>query len=91
MANLLKATSTAETYEGDKSKSDFKIGSTGTDDFKPIDAGLTFMAGTHLWNINCIIQYDLGLVNVNPVLSAPPLKMRCFAFSAIIYFGGNAN
>lgn len=88
VANLLKATSTAETYEGDKSKADFKIGTTNSDDFKPIDAGLTIMAGTHLWNVNCIIQYDLGLVNVNPVQSAPPLKMRSFAFSAIIYFGG---
>jgi len=87
IANLLKGTYTAETYEGAKSKGDYKIGSTNTDDFKPLDAGLTFMAGTHFWNVNCIIQYDLGMMNTNPVQSAPTLKMRSFAFSAIIYFG----
>ncbi|HVX52635.1 MAG TPA: porin family protein [Chitinophagaceae bacterium] len=86
-AMITKATSTGETYEGDASTYDFKIGSSSSDDFKPFDAGLTFIAGTRVGKINFNVQYDLGLVNVNPVTSAPPIKMRAFMFNTIIYFG----
>ncbi|HWB26394.1 MAG TPA: porin family protein [Chitinophagaceae bacterium] len=87
VANVVSAKSSAESYEGETTTSDFKVGSSSTDDFKPFDAGITMMAGTRIGNISFNVQYDLGLLNVNPVTTAPPLKMRAFMFNMLVYFG----
>ncbi len=86
-AYAVHATYTAETYEGDKTTANYKIGSTNTDDFKPFDAGLSIMGSMKISSVGFTLQYDLGLSNVNPVTTAPPLKMRALMFNMFIYFG----
>lgn len=87
VANLVHATSTAVPYEGPRTTTDFKIGTAGTDDFKPLDAGLSFVAGIKLASLSMNIQYDLGLANTNPRSAETTLKSRAFMFNFFIYFG----
>lgn len=87
VAYATHATYNAETYEGDKSSGDFKIGGSNTDDFKPFDAGLSLVGAMKVANFSFNLQYDLGLSNANPVKTAPPLKMRAFMLNLIVFFG----
>jgi len=84
---LVHATYTAETYEGDKATGRYKIGSSSSDDFKPVDAGLTFLTGVTISNIGFRFQYDLGLANTNTLKNDAALKMRAAMLNVVIYFG----
>ena len=88
VGRLLKASYTAVPYdEGPNIKSDYKIGNSNSDDFKSMDAGLTFMAGFKIAGLGMYLQYDLGLSNVNPVSNTPSIKTRAIMFNVFIGFG----
>ncbi len=84
---LVSATYTAVPYDGAKTTSNYKIGTSGTDDFKPFDAGLSFLIGYRMANMGMNVQYDLGLANTNPRTNDSPLKMRALMVNLLIYFG----
>lgn len=65
---------------GDQVLDDGSIGTTNSDDFKPLDAGLRFAAGIRFDQVNISLAYDLGLADIAPQ-SNTAIRNRTFALN----------
>ncbi len=80
LGKLLSAVSKIYYLDGTKKNSKFKIGTAQTDDFKPIDVGLSIYMGVRIHHFYMNMVYDLGLSNVDPITNQS-IKNRCFSFN----------
>lgn len=85
VAKLLSAKSKIEYLYDSSRTTSFKIGDAKTDDFKPIDYGLSFYMGIKVTHFQMNMGYDLGLANVDPKANES-IKNRCFSFNIGVFF-----
>lgn len=86
VAYLVGGKNIGEKADGSKTKRDFDIGNDTGNQFKPIDAGLTFITGVIIKKQYGVhLKYDSGLRNLEPTYSAK-LKTGNFAINFTYFF-----
>lgn len=84
-SRLLKATSTAHDLEDNEKKTDFKVGTSASDAFKPGDVGLQLYIGVRVRHLSGSITDNLGYHNITAEKGAK-IMTRSFMVNLGVHF-----